>query len=138
MILQALCDYYERKPDLPRLGFETKAIPFVIEINAAGQLVQIEDTRTLEGKKKIARNFVVPQGVKRAAGIAANLLWDNAEYALGETSRDKPERVLEQHAAFQARLAELAGKTDDAGLKAVRTFLNAPDKARLETGLSPV
>ncbi len=133
MILQALCDYYERKPDLPRLGFETKAIPFVIEINAAGQLVQIEDTRTLEGKKKIARNFVVPQGVKRAAGIAANLLWDNAEYALGETSRDKPERVLEQHAAFQARLAELAGKTDDVGLKAVRTFLNAPGKARLET-----
>jgi len=44
MILQALCDYYERKPDLPRLGFETKAIPFVIEINSAGQLVQIEDT----------------------------------------------------------------------------------------------
>lgn len=133
MILQALCDYYERKPDLPRLGFETKAIPFVIEINSAGQLVQIEDTRTLEGKKKIARNFVVPQGVKRAAGIAANLLWDNAEYALGETSRDKPERVLDQHAAFQARLGELAGKTDDAGLQAVRAFLNAPDKARLET-----
>jgi len=47
MILQALCNYYERKPELPRLGFETKAIPFVIEINSAGQLVQIEDTRTL-------------------------------------------------------------------------------------------
>jgi len=45
MILQALCDYYNRKSDLPRLGFETKAIPFVIEINAAGKLVQIEDTR---------------------------------------------------------------------------------------------
>ena len=52
MILQALCDYYERKPDLPRLGFETKAIPFVIEINTARQFVQIEDTRTIEGKKK--------------------------------------------------------------------------------------
>jgi CRISPR-associated protein Csd1 len=131
MILNALCNYYDRKPDLPRQGFETKAIPFVIEINAAGQLVQIEDTRTFEGKKKIARNFVVPQGVKRAAGIAANLLWDNAEYALGETSRDKPERVLEQHAAFQARLTELAEKIDDAGLKAVRTFLNAPGKSHL-------
>lgn len=131
MILQALCDYYERKPDLPRLGFETKAIPFVIEINSAGQLVQIEDTRTIEGKKKIARNFLVPQGVKRASGIAANLLWDNAEYALGETIRDKPDRVQEQHAAFRARLDRLAAKTDDAGLLAVRTFLNAPDKARL-------
>ena len=72
MILQALCDYYERKPDLPRLGFETKAIQFVIELNPAGQLVQIEDTRHTEGKKKVARNFLVPQGVKRASGIAAN------------------------------------------------------------------
>ena len=132
MILQSLCDYYDRKPDLPRLGFETKAIPFVIEINCAGQLVQIEDTRTLEGKKKIARNFVVPQGVKRASGIAANLLWDNAEYALGETIRDKPDRVQEQHAAFIARLDVLAEKTGDTGLEAIRLFLQTPDKARLK------
>lgn len=132
MILQALCDYYERKPDLPRLGFETKAIPFVIELNHAGQLVQIEDTRYTEGKKKIARNFLVPQGVKRASGIAANLLWDNAEYVLGVTNRGKPDRVQGQHAAFQAKLDELADKTGDAGLAVVRTFLKAPDRVRLE------
>ena len=132
MILQALCDYYERKPDLPRQGFETKAIPFVIDINSAGQLVQIEDTRTIEGKKKIARNFLVPQGVKKTSGIAANLLWDNAEYVLGITSTGKPERVQEQHAAFKAKLDALAGKNDDAGLCAVLTFLQAQDKARLE------
>lgn len=132
MILQALCDYYERKPDLPRLGFETKAIPFVIEINAAGQLVQIEDTRTLEGKKKVARNFLMPQGVKKTSGIATNLLWDNAEYVLGITSTGKPERVQEQHAAFRAKLDALAENINDAGLKAVRTFLQAPDKTRLE------
>ncbi len=132
MILQALCDYYERKPDLPRLGFETKAIPFVIEINAAGQLVQIEDTRTIEGKKKIARNFLVPQGTKKTSGVAANLLWDNAEYVLGITSTGKLDRVQEQHATFTAKLVALAEKTDDAGLQAVRTFLQASDKARLE------
>lgn len=132
MILQALCDYYKRNPDLPRLGFETKAIPFVIELNSAGQLVQIEDTRTLEGKKKIARNFLMPQGVKKTSGIAANLLWDNAEYVLGVTSAGKPDRVQEQHAAFRAKLDAFAEKIDDAGLKAVRAFLQAPDKARLE------
>ena len=132
MILQALCDYYERKPDLPRLGFETKAIPFVIEINAAGQLVQIEDTRTLEGKKKIARNFLVPQGAKKTSGVSANLLWDNAEYVLGVTNAGKPGRVLEQHAAFLAKLDAMAHKIDDAGLKAVRTFLQTHDKVRLE------
>lgn len=133
MILQALCDYYERKPDLPRPGFETKAIPFVIEINSAGQLVQIEDTRTLEGKKKIARNFVVPQGAKKTSGVAANLLWDNAEYVLGITGTGKPYRVQEQHAAFQAKLDVLADKTGDDGLQAVRTFLQAPDWTRLES-----
>ncbi len=132
MILQALCDYYERKPDLPRLGFETKAIPFVIEINAAGQLVQIEDTRTLDGKKKIARNFLMPQGVKKTSGIATNLLWDNAEYVLGISSTGKPERVQEQHAAFRAKLDALAEKIDDAGLDAVRKFLQSPDKTQLE------
>lgn len=132
MILQALCDYYERKPDLPRIGFETKAIPFVIEINAAGQLVQIEDSRSLEGKKKIARNFLMPQGVKKTSGVAANLLWDNAEYVLGVTSTGKPDRVLEQHAAFRAKLDALADKTNDVGLSAVRTFLQTSEKAKLE------
>jgi CRISPR-associated protein Csd1 len=132
MILQALCDYYERKPDLPRLGFETKAIPFVIEINTAGELVQIEDTRTLDGKKKIARNFVVPQGVKKTSGIAANLLWDNAEYVLGVSNADKSDRVQGQHAAFQAKLDALADKIDDAGLVAVHIFLQTADKAKLE------
>lgn len=132
MILQALCDYYERKPDLPRLGFETKAIPFVIEINADGQLVQIEDTRTLDGKKKIARNFLMPQGVKKTFGIATNLLWDNAEYVLGITSTGKPERVQEQHAAFRAKLDVLAEKIDDVGLDAVRKFLQMSDRTQLE------
>jgi CRISPR-associated protein Csd1 len=131
MILQALCDYYERKPDLPRLGFETKAIPFVIEINSAGQLVQIEDTRHAEGKKKIARNFVVPQGLKKSSGVAANLLWGNAEYALGICNEGDPKKVRERHAAFQAKLDTVVAQTD-AGLAAVQTFLKSPDRARLE------
>lgn len=131
MILQALCNYYERKRDLPRLGFETKAIPFVIEINAAGQLVQIEDTRTLEGKKKIARNFVVPQGLKKSSGVAANLLWGNAEYVLGISNEGDPKKVKERHTAFKAKLDTVAAQTD-AGLVAVRAFITKPDSARLE------
>ena len=131
MILQALCDYYKRKPDLPRLGFESKAIPFVIEINATGQLVQIEDTRRLEGKKKIARNFVVPQGLKKSSGVAANLLWGNAEYVLGICNEGDSKKVKERHTAFQAKLDTVTAQTD-AGLAAVRAFLRTPDSARLE------
>ncbi|SDA26110.1 CRISPR-associated protein, Csd1 family [Nitrosospira sp. Nsp18] len=134
MILQSLCDYYERKPDLPRLGFETKGVPFVIELDSAGQIIQIEDTRSIEGKKRIPQNFLVPQGEKRASGIAANLLWDNAEYVLGVTSRGKPDRVRQQHAAFRVRLEKFSFIAD-VGLKAVTLFFNTSNKARLEADM---
>lgn len=143
MIIQALCDYYERKPDLPRLGFETKAIPFVVEINAAGKFVQIEDTRTLDGKKKIPRNFLVPQGEKKTSGVAANFLWDNSEYVLGIPDADKLaerraknkeeeylSRLNEMHSAFVAGIEPRVKQ--DAALKAVLDFLCTPDKTKLE------
>ena len=53
MILHALADYYRRKqadPDpaqrLPAYGFEEKEIPFILEIDSEGRLVQILDTRS--------------------------------------------------------------------------------------------
>lgn len=126
MILQELVRYYERKasdPDtaLAPEGFEKKEIPFVIVLKRDGQFVQIEDTRSGEGKKKRARAFLVPQSVKRAVNISANLLWDTAEYVLGIDTRGKPDRVVLQHAAFVERLAELP--QDDQGVQAVRAFL---------------
>ncbi|MFZ1746228.1 MAG: type I-C CRISPR-associated protein Cas8c/Csd1, partial [Nitrospirales bacterium] len=82
MILQALYNYYQRNPDLPREGFEWKEIPFVIELSKNGSVIQIEDTRT-DGKKKRAKSYLVPQAVKKASNIASNLLWGNVEYVLG-------------------------------------------------------
>jgi hypothetical protein len=90
MILQALNSYYRRKCDdpdpaqrLPAFGLEQKDIPFVLEITATGELVQLRDTRTPQGKKKVAQSFRVPMGVKKTSGVAANLLWDTLEYVLG-------------------------------------------------------
>jgi len=147
MIFQALCDYYERKPDLPRLCFETKAIPFVIEINSAGQFIQFEDTRPPEGKKRIGRNFVVPQGAKRASNVAANILWDNAEYVLGipdtkkladRKSKGKEEeylaRLKEMHEAFVAEVRTyIDAVPEDSALRAVLHFLESTNKARMVT-----
>ena len=135
MILHALADYYRRKqadPDpaqrLPAYGFEEKEIPFILEIDAAGRLVQILDTRSGEGKKKIAQRFLVPQAVKRASNIAANFFWDTAEYVLGIDTRGKPERVAEQHAEFRSRIdALLETAQADAGVAAVRAFLDLID-----------
>ena len=129
MILQALHDYYERKnadPEsgLAQPGFEWKEIPFVIEIDTQGKPVQIEDTREGEGKKKRARAFLVPQGVKKTSGVAANLLWDNAAYVLGVATKGKPKRVEEQRQAFIARIESLPTPArNDAGVQAVLNFL---------------
>ncbi|MBB5016978.1 CRISPR-associated protein Csd1 [Chitinivorax tropicus] len=134
MILHALMEYYQRKtrdPDsqLAPSGFEWKEIPFLIVLDAAGKLVQIEDTRTPHGKKLRARSFLVPQAVKKTSGIAANLMWDNAEYVLGVPIKGKPERVAEQHAAFKARLASLP--QDEPAMQAVQAFLAALPMAEL-------
>lgn len=140
MILQALNDYYRRKqtePDprnrLPAFGLEEKEIPFIIEIDAQGHLVNLLDTRSGEGKKKVGQRFLVQQGVKKTSGVSANLLWDTAEYVLGVDIRDKPERVVEQHAAFRARIEALPESAQqDIGIQAVLAFLDSLDLKAVE------
>ncbi len=137
MILQSLYDYYQRKPDLPRDGFEWKEIPFIIELNKSGSVVQIEDTRTTEGKKKQAKAFLVPQAVKKASNIASNLLWGNVEYVIGwpdekklaerkskGKDEDYQERLKEMHAAFADAIKGLPkGVQTDDGVRAVLKFI---------------
>jgi CRISPR-associated protein Csd1 len=135
MILQALSDYYRRKqadPDpanrLPAYGFEEKEIPFILEIDRDGRLVQILDTRSGEGRRRTAQRFLVSKAVKKTSGVAANLLWDTAEYVLGVDTRGKPQRVAEQQAAFRARIGALPeAARADAGIAAVRAFLDRLD-----------
>ncbi|MGH9719673.1 MAG: type I-C CRISPR-associated protein Cas8c/Csd1 [Bryobacteraceae bacterium] len=140
MILQALAEYYDRKAaDLDpanRLapeGFELKEVPFVLELDREGRLIQIEDTREIQGKRKIGKSFLVPQSVKRASGIAANLLWDTAEYVIGIDTRGKPERVAEQHEAFKRHLKDTFGTFQDPGLVAVARFLERMRLSDLES-----
>ena len=130
MILQSLYDYYLRKRDdpdptrrLPAFGLEDKEIPFIIELSAEGKPLGITPTKQGEGKKKFARRYLVPKGVKRSSGIAANLLWDTSEYVLGIDSRGKADRVAEQHAAFRQRISDLSESArQDAGIQALESF----------------
>jgi CRISPR-associated protein Csd1 len=145
MILQALDAYYRRKqaaPDpakrLPAEGLEDKEIPFILEIDGDGTLLNITDTRNVEGKKKTGHRFRVPQRIKKTSGIAANLLWENAEYVLGipdekklEDSRRKDKvaeycnRLQEMRAAFRAKIVDLPKPVgEDAGVCAVLAFLD--------------
>ena len=135
MILQELVRYYDRKSRdtdpaqrLPSLGLEDKDIPFVIELAADGGVVQLRDTRALEGKKLRAQSFLVPQGVKKTSGVAANLLWDSAAYVIGLDKVRKGKAELTPHAAFRARLAALPERAQaDAGLRAVIAALDRAD-----------
>ena len=156
MILQALNDYYERKfshqsknsgadVSIAPRGFESKEIPFVIVLDESGKLVQIDDTRGGDGKKKQARVFLLPQGAKKSVNVAANLLWGNAEYVLGLADQKKladnrskgtearyRSRLDEMHRAFVDLIREqLAAVADDAGIAAVLAFLRNVDFPRL-------
>ncbi len=141
MILQTLCDYYRRQQDeLPPPGFERKAIPFVIVLDRDGRFVDIEDTRNGNDKRDKGRLFVVPQGVKRTSGVAANLLWDGLGYVLGVVSEARAakldaarlekeqERTSEAHRAFIQRIRDVfPAPIGDEGVRAALTFLERGD-----------
>lgn len=156
MILQALADYYWRKqadPDpaqrLPSFGLEEKEIPFILELDRDGTLIGISDTRSGEGKQRIGHRFLVPQGVKKTSGVAANLLWDNAEYVLGvadpkkleskrregeEKAADYLARLGEMRSAFQGKIQALPEPAlSDPGVQAVLRFLDRVDLDSLAT-----
>ncbi len=158
MILHALHDYYQRRqaaPDpaarLPAFGLELKEVPFILELDEAGVLRSVIDTREQHGSRLVASRYLLPQGVKKTSGIAANLLWDNAEYVLGlpdpkklEAARAKGkeseylDRLREMQAAFLARIEALPIEArSDPGVTAVLAFLRsqpAEQVARLSVG----
>ncbi|NPE54617.1 type I-C CRISPR-associated protein Cas8c/Csd1 [Dickeya dadantii] len=136
MILHALCQYYQRRQKevdsaLPAFGFEQKAIPFVIVIAGDGRFLQFEDTRYLDeaqGKKPQARLFTVAKSIKKTSGVAANLLWDPADYVLGIDKKGNPTRTEQQKACFIRRIQALAAfAPQDSGLQAVLAFYQRYD-----------
>ncbi len=135
MILQELVRYYDRKSRdvdpaqrLPSIGLEDKEIPFIIELAIDGRVVQLRDTRRLEGKKLQAQSFLVPQGVKKTSSVAANLLWDSAAYVIGLETGRKGKAEITPHSAFRARIAELPEHAQaDIGLRAVSAALDLAD-----------
>ncbi|EMM95769.1 CRISPR-associated protein (Cas_Csd1) domain protein [Leptospira interrogans serovar Zanoni str. LT2156] len=102
MILQELVKYYERKleeREIAREGFETKEIPYLIEIDEEGNFIRFISTWQDE-KKKRASSYTIPKAVIRSRGIEANLLWDNFEYIFG-LEKKKTKRFYPQNPRFR-------------------------------------
>ena len=140
MILHALTQYYQRKAEsdggVAPEGFENKEIPFIIVIDKQGKFIQLEDTRELKNKKKVARTFLVPKGLGRSGSKSyevSNLLWDHYGYVLAYAGEKGQEQADKQHASFTANVNELKqALPNDAGVAAVAAFLaSAEEKSKV-------
>lgn len=135
MILQALASYYRRTVegggDIAPPGFQKQEIPFIIILDAHGRFIDLQDTRSGEGKKKIGRVFIVPKAVKKTSGIAANLLWDTPVYVVGRAKPDQksdPDKAMRQRKEFLDRIRGVfLDPEEDEGVGAIVAFLQGND-----------
>jgi CRISPR-associated protein Csd1 len=137
MILQRLSDLYGRmlaEGDSARPGFQRKAIHYVVVLDPGGRAVGLERTGTVDEKgRHRPREFVVPQEEIRTSAPAANMLWDNAEYALGLAKEARLERrAKDRHGLFIQRVRSLPHPaTGDPGVAALMRFLEDSDSTAL-------
>lgn len=92
MILQRLCEYYDRiaadpSVEIAQAGYAPQKISFEVVINTDASLAAVNDIRESSGKKPTPRTMRLPFE-KRTSGVKAMFLWDKAEYLLGYVPKD--------------------------------------------------
>ena len=143
-ILAALATLYDRMKEaseVPPPGYSNEKIGAEVVLDTDGKVLDIRRQGSPNDKNKwIAKTLAVPAAVKRTAGIKPNMLWDKTAYVLGLTAlkdgNGKPildedghptpgqeKRTGQEHEAFRESHAELLADSDDAGLVALRSFL---------------
>jgi CRISPR-associated protein Csd1 len=155
MILQALAEYYQRllddpSTDIAPLGFEQKAINFLVVLNASGEFESVRDIREGTGARRSGRVSLVPKAVKRTVGVSANLCWDTSTYVfqrvlrcdklaklktIKKKSLSEKKKVLkklkarspEQHESFVKKIEDVFESSTDVGIQALLSFLKAGD-----------
>lgn len=156
MILQKLCDYYDRLAADPNIGiseegFAPQKVSFEVVIEKDGSLYAVHDIRDVFKRKKSPRTMQLPYCGKRAAGIKAMFLWDKADYLLGwappeltvvpdeETESDrkkrekKRQRVSECHLACKKLHDELAADLRNPEYRALLEFFRRWNPTNLST-----
>ncbi len=132
MILQALCEYYQRKEkDLPAYGFQVREIPFLIVLKPSGEFLELQDTRELNPltKRRQAKSFCIPKERQRESSSAwkiANLMWDHVGFVLGYSSSSVTkdiEKSRKQTSTFRKVVADLSATyPQDPDFSAVNAF----------------
>ena len=97
MILQVLVRAYEALAADGRLdkpGWLEAKVSWSLELDEDGRLKRIYPVGQPDEKgKRTVRAMKLPEMVKRASGVAANFLCDNAMYMLGVDSKGKKARA---------------------------------------------
>lgn len=131
MILQSLCDYYIRKQaidsrSVPPIGYEERAISFVVVLDDDGAFINIEDWRIGEGKRRRGKLTVVPQGTDRTGKDSwktAFLLWDHPRYVFGLAGDREDKMAPKRLDAFIHRIRNsFPDRIMDTGVNAVLKF----------------
>ena len=122
-LLAALSRAYDRLPDAPPYGYSSEKIGFCVVLNPDGSVASVEDLRDTD-KKRSPQMVMVPQAVKRTAGISPNFLWDKTAYVLGVTASGG-KRTAEEHARFRLQHEKWLAGTEDEGLLAQLRFLDS-------------
>ncbi len=133
-ILQSLDSYYARmaeRGEAEPTGFSREKISYRILLSEQGDPVGVVPLFETVGKKRVPQMHNVPAAVKRTAGILPNLLWDKTAYVLGRTAGEG-RRTTDEHAAFKAANLAFIGDGSDAGLAALRQFLQAWTPGRFD------
>lgn len=123
MILQSLLKYYERSTDLPREGWIRRGVDYVLVLDANGECIRIESVGETRKGKSIPREMLLPAIGKQAmkhtnSGTDANLLWDNASFAVGSGKKGNQKLT-----SFLNTLHEWLKDCElDSGVRAVKLF----------------
>lgn len=140
VILQALYNYYIRQSsrensDIPQLYFSREKISFCLVIDSNGDLIQVNDMREGESKKRPVL-VTVPERVIRTSQPEPNFLWDNAKYIFGiDDFEKKDKRSIECYQSFIKFHEERARKCTDPGLIALLRFLKNNPVTQLQEKL---
>ena len=130
MLIQALAEYADTRlqGQLNDLAFETKPVPYLLEIAGDGRFLGlVERTEEIHrGKRTIkqTQTLLVPKTpVNRNSGEHPLIAYDEAKYVLGNE-----EKHLKKHLAFIALIDAAAAATSDPALVSCAAFYRRPDE----------
>ncbi|MDR0913841.1 MAG: type I-C CRISPR-associated protein Cas8c/Csd1 [Oscillospiraceae bacterium] len=129
MILQALVQRYDDIGGAP-FGWKMRPCDFAIRLDEQGNVLKITPLEITEGKKKIRKEFLLPEDPVRSSGIKPFFLCDNAKYFFGVD----PKKGEEAKAATAKLYKEILEQIDSSAAKAILLFFN---KSVIPEDLSP-